>query len=304
MTSEQPTTSEQYDATVAMLAAMADPPDANVVQRRESIDGLGLLLAEAPGTAIEPVDAGGVDAAWVRPASCDQPAVAALWLHGGGYNIGSVTSHKAAVSHLAASLRHPVLAINYRLAPEHPYPAALHDAVTAWGWLVDQGLDPGTIGVVGDSAGGGLALALASALRDAGAPGPGALALVCPWVDLTGDHPIPAERVAADVLLSPELLAGWAAAYTGDTPGDDPGVSPLFGDLAGLPPMLIEAGGRDLLADDAHRLAARATDAGVDVELRMDDGMIHDWILFAGLFPEAAATLDGVAQWLRSRLMG
>lgn len=297
-------TSEQYDATVAMLAAIADPPTATLQQRRESIDGLGLLLPEAPGTEIEPVDADGVEAAWVRPASCDRPTAAAMWLHGGGYNIGSVTSHKAAVSHLAASLGQPVLAVNYRLAPEHPHPAALDDALTAWDWLAGQGFDPGAVGVVGDSAGGGLAVALAVALDAAGRPGPAALALVCPWVDLTGDHPVPPERVAADVLLTPELLKQWSAAYAANVPTNDPAVSPLFADLTGLPPLLIEGGGRDLLADDAYRLAACAEAAGVDTELRIADDMIHDWILFAGLFPEAGETLDAIASWLRPRLAG
>lgn len=293
--------SEQFTATIAMVAATEQGTEATVAERRATIDGLGALLGVAPGVTVESVDADGVPAAWMTPA--DPAAGTVLWLHGGGYNIGSITSHTPAASHLAAHLGRRVLVIDYRLAPEHPFPAALDDAATAWGWLAGQADGDPLPALIGDSAGGGLALALAGQLRDAGGPVPPAVAVLCPWVDLTGTDGVTAEQVAADVLLTPDLLAMWAAAYAGaDTPLDHPGLSPLFADLAGLPPLLIAAGGRDILCDSAHRLAEKARSAGVDVDLRVDDDMIHAWQLFAGAFPEASESLADVADWLAAHL--
>jgi epsilon-lactone hydrolase len=293
--------SNQFDATVAMLAATPRTPDTPLEQQRAMIDGLGLLLTPADGTTTEDVDAGGVPARWVCPATTDRTRLGIVWLHGGGYNIGSLASHTAAASQLAATLRQPVLLVDYRLAPEHPHPAALDDATLAWRWLTDQH-DPARCGVVGDSAGGGLAVALAMRLRAAGQPLPGALALLCPWLDLTGSHPAPAGRATQDVVLSPDLLTAWAAAYGGTVALDDPAVSPLFGDPAGLPPIFIDAGGRDLLLEDATRFAARAEAAGVRVRLHVADEMIHAWHLFASAFPEANESLDAAARWLAAQL--
>lgn len=293
--------SEQFTATIAMVAATDQGPEATVADRRAAIDGLGALLGVAPGVTVSPVDAGGVPAAWMTPA--EPAAGTVLWLHGGGYNIGSIASHTPAASHLAAHLGRRVLVIDYRLAPEHPFPAALDDAATAWGWLVGQTQGGPLPALIGDSAGGGLALALTAHLREAGGPLPPAVAVLCPWVDLTGTDEVTDEQVAADVLLTPELLALWAAAYAGDdTPLDHPGLSPLFADLAGLPPLLIVAGGRDILCGSAHRLAEQARSAGVDVDLRVDEDMIHAWQLFAGAFPEAGESLAGVADWLGGHL--
>lgn len=296
--------SEQFDAIVGMLEATGLGAATSLADQRVGIDGLGQLLPMADGTTLTEVDAGGVPAAWIAPQSSDGPVTAVLWLHGGGYNIGSIGSHQPLASHLATALGAPVLVPAYRLAPEHPYPAALDDADAVWTWLTDQGHDPSTMVIGGDSAGGGLGLALATRLRDHARALPGALALLCPWVDLTASHPVPPARVAADVVLSPAMLQGWAAGYAGDTPLDDPGVSPLFGDLQGLPPVIIEAGGRDTLLDDAIRLAERCTAAGVTTELRVDDEMIHAWQLFAGAFPEAEASLAAMADRLRSTLAG
>ena len=298
-------TSEAFEATVGMLTATNLAGEASIGERRRAIDGLELLLGSADGTTVEDVDAGGVPARWVRPAASADvpaPAPAVLWLHGGGYNIGSPGSHTPAASRLAAALGAPVLVPDYRLAPEHPHPGAIEDAVTAWRWLVDGGADPGRTAVVGDSAGGGLAIALAMRLRDEGAPVPAALGLLCPWVDLTGADPVDDARAAADVVLDVGLLAGWAATYAGGTPLDDHTLSPLRAPLQGLPPMLIHAGGRDILCDQALRLADVARSAGVAVDLEVADDMIHAWHLFAGAFPEAEASLGELAAWLTPRL--
>jgi epsilon-lactone hydrolase len=293
--------SEQFDATVAMLGATPRTPDTPLDQQRMMIDGLEFLLTPHDGTTTEDIDAGGVPARWVRPAEVDARSLGIVWLHGGGYNIGSPASHTAAASHLAAALRQPVLVVDYRLAPEHPFPAALDDADAAWRWLT-AGVDPARCALVGDSAGGGLAVALTLRLRDARSALPGALALLCPWLDLTGRHPVPSARAAQDVVLSPELVQAWAAAYAGSTPSDDPSLSPLFADLAGLPPIYLDAGGRDLLLDDATRFAACATIAGVRVRLHVADEMIHAWHLFASAFPEAGESLAAAAHWITAEL--
>lgn len=297
-------TTEAFNLTVGMLEATGLAGDASVEQRRASIDALEQLLPLASGTSIEHVTVGEVPAAWIgtRPPDPEGPAV--LWLHGGGYNIGSIASHRAAASHLAAAADLPVVLVEYRLAPEHPFPAALDDAGSAWEGLISQGFDPGTLGVVGDSAGGGLALALALRLRANRAPLPAAMALLCPWVDLTGGHPIPDERLRSDVVLNPSLLNLWATAYAADAELSFPDISPLFADLDGLPPLRVEAAGRDILLDDARRLVDRAIEAGVSAELVVDADMIHAWHLFAGAFPEAADALNHTGAWLRGLLTG
>lgn len=297
-------TSEAFDAMVTMLAATNLAGETTVEERRAAIDVLGTMLGSAPGTATEDVEAGGVPARWVRP---DTPRsatgdTAVLWLHGGGYNIGSLESHTPTASHLAAALGAPVLIAGYRLAPEHPHPAAIDDASAVWAWLVARGHDPAALAVVGDSAGGGLALALAMRLRDAGAAGPAALALLCPWVDLAGRTAISPTRAAADVVLSGELLATWAATYAGATPLDDTVLSPLWGNLTDLPPMLVHAAGRDILCDQALHLAADAAAAGASLEIEVAEEMIHAWHLFAGAFPEAGESLARVAAWLTPHL--
>jgi monoterpene epsilon-lactone hydrolase len=306
-------TSEAFDATVAMLASTNIIGEVSVQDRRATFDGLGALLGLAPGTTTEDVDAGGIPARWVYPTGTAEQRItrgsdggepAVLWLHGGGYNIGSVESHTPAASHLAAALGAPVLIADYRLAPEHPSPAALEDAAAVWQWLVTNVANPASLGIVGDSAGGGLALTLTVRLRDSGAALPGALALLSPWIDLSGSVPVSDERVAADVVLTPDLLAEWATAYAADTPLDAPDLSPLGADLRGLPPMLVCAAGRDILCDQARQLHARGTAAGVPIDLVVAEDMIHAWQIFAGAFPEAGESLVEVAAWLGPQLGG
>jgi acetyl esterase/lipase len=295
--------SPEFGALVELLAATRLSGAVPVADQRAAIDGLANLLAVAEGVAEHHVDAAGVPGRWlVPPAGSSSDPVAVLWLHGGGYNIGSSASHRAAASVVAAALGHPVLVCDYRLAPEHPWPGAPEDANTVWQWLIDHGRSPAHVGVVGDSAGGGLALTLTQRLAADGRDVPGALALLCPWVDLTGSEPAPPERRDADVVLDVDQLATWARSYAGDCALDDPGVSPLFGPLAGLPPILIHAGGRDSILDDSVRLAEAATAAGADVALRIEPEMIHAWHLFATAFPEATASLTEVATWLGSHL--
>lgn len=294
--------SEQLEGLRTMLSGAPIDPGAAPTDWRAGIDLVGSITPLAEGTRVEVVDAGGVPAELVRPADgADVDGTAALYLHSGGYGFGSITSHRPMASHLAAAVGAPVLLIDYRLAPEHPYPAAVDDALAAWRWLVAEGHDPARTGVAGDSAGGGLTLVLATRLREAGAPLPGALACLSPWCDLTGTSPTLEANRATDVVLSPELLAVCAANVAGTTPLDDPGLSPRFADLSGLPPMLVQATDGEILVGDARGTVAAARAAGVDVTYDERPGLLHDWHLFADL-PEARQDLARVGEFLRAHL--
>lgn len=198
-----------------------------------------------------------------------------LYLHGGGYVLGSLDTHAELMGRIAASCRAPVLGVDYRLAPESPYPAAVEDAVASYERLVEQGIKPESIVVAGDSAGGGLALALMLALKKAGKPLPAGAMLLSPWSDLTATGESIKTRAEVDPMISPALLQPMADTYIGKGDAADPLISPLFGDLAGLPPLLIQVGDYEILLDDSTRLARAAEAAGVNVELEIFAGGFH-----------------------------
>lgn len=293
--------SDAIEQLKVMIAATVVTPEMPLVDQRAGIDGIGQLIPLADGTTVEPVDAGGVPAEVVRPPGREGPPVL-LHLHGGGYVIGSAASHRPFASRLAAGLGAPVLVTDYRLAPEHPYPAALEDTLAAWQWLAAGSGDPARLALSGDSAGAGLAVTLLCRLRDAGRPLPAAAALVSPWVDLTGTAPSITRNADRDVMLRADTLAWWARSFAGDVPLDDPVVSPLHGSLAGLPPLLVQHTDAELLADDADRLVAAAGAAGVDVTATVAADLVHDWHLFAGVAPEADEAVAAMAAFLRSHL--
>ncbi|MDN5937482.1 MAG: alpha/beta hydrolase [Salinisphaera sp.] len=240
------------------------------------------------------------------PGQCNTAAdadgtTAVLYLHGGAYCCGSPETHRTLCARLAGSARTAVHALDYRLAPEHPFPAALDDAVAAYAALLEQGLSPARVVVAGDSAGGGLALALALRLRDQGLPMPALLYLISPWVDMT----FSGESATARAAIDPMITAAWGLAcrqhYAGASQFDEPLLSPLFADLQGMPAMLIDVGSDEVLYSDAERLAARAAQAGVAVELRVYDGLWHVFHVFAGIWRTANAALDGAAEKIRAR---
>ncbi|MFV9632850.1 alpha/beta hydrolase [Mycobacterium neumannii] len=244
---------------------------------------MNFALAYPPpkGTTVTPTTIGAVAAEDVRPARIDESRVL-LYAHGGGYAVGSARACRALVARLGAAADARVIALDYRMGPEHPYPAAVDDGLAAYRALVAHGVDPSRIAFAGDSAGGGLALAVALRLREAGEPLPAVLGLICPWPDLTpGAHarrgPAPLEPT-----LSADLLIRFADAYlpSGQDP-TEPTVSPLFADLAGLPPVVMHSGADDILASDARELEKRARAAGVDIEHRVYDGLWHDFHLMA-----------------------
>jgi acetyl esterase/lipase len=195
------------------------------------------------------------------------------------------------------------LAIDYRLAPEHPFPAAVDDATTTYRWLVANGVEPASIVIGGDSAGGGLTLAALVALRDAGDPLPAAAFCISPWVDLEVSGESATTRAAADPIIDPAGVSAAAARYLAQAHPRTPLASPLYADLTDLPPMLIQVGDAEVFLNDATRLADRAEAAGVDVTLEVWPDVIHVWHIFAAMLPYGQQALDRVGEWMRSRVV-
>jgi len=248
------------------------------------------------------VSAGGVEAEWIHPSEAPKERVL-LYLHGGAYVMGSCNTHRALTAYVARACGMRGLLLNYRLAPEHPFPAAVDDAVAAYRWLLNNSYEAGDIIFAGDSAGGGLALATLISLRDAGDPLPAAAVCITPWTDLAGTGDSLSSRAKRDPRVTLQSLS-LGSHYIGEHDPCLPLISPLYADLRGLPPLLIQAGNDDMLLDDATRLAERAKAAGVDVTLEVWDRMWHVFHLHAPKLPEARRAIDAIGAFVRQRFEG
>jgi epsilon-lactone hydrolase len=287
----------------AQQKASAAQPRPSLEQWRAAFAPAGRLHPVPDDVQVSAVSACGVPAHWLAAPGVDAERVL-IFLHGGGYELGSVRSDGELAARLGRASGMRVLFPEYRLAPEHPFPAAVDDVLAVWRWLRRElGLDAASIAVAGDSAGGGLAVALLVAVRDAGEASPAAAALMSPTVDLTSSGPSMTERVDQDPISTPELLRHFAADYLAGADPRSPLASPLFASLAGLPPMLVQVGTADLLLSDAQRLARAATDAGVDVTLEIGEGLTHVYQLFVGT-PEAAAATERIGTFLQAHAGG
>jgi epsilon-lactone hydrolase len=252
------------------------------------------------GLEVCPASIDGMYAEWLIPARANREKVI-LYTIGGGYVSGSCSDHRTLVAKVAQNSGFAVLMFDHRLAPEHPYPAALEDAVTAYRWLLDQGTRPENILIMGESAGGGLCLATLLALRDQGFPLPVAAVALSPWTDLklTGDS----YRTKANVCISPPGMSQVCSKYyVGDHDPTEPWISPLYGDLHGLPPLYINVGEYETMLDDSTRFAAKAKEAGVDTTLVVGPKMIHVYPLMAPMFPEATEALENVCIFIKKHL--
>ncbi|MFZ6029005.1 MAG: alpha/beta hydrolase [Chloroflexota bacterium] len=253
-----------------------------------------------PGVEVSPFSLENMRAEWLLPAGAGKEKVV-LYMIGGGYVSGSCDDHRFLVSKVADCSGVPVLMFDHRLAPEHPFPAALEDAVTAYRWLLAQGTAPQNIVIMGESAGGGLCLATLLALRDRGFPLPAGGVALSPWTDLklTGES----YRTKAKVCMSPPGMSIVCSKYyAGDHDPADPWISPLYGDLHGLPPLFINVGEYETMLDDSTRFAAKAQAAGVDVTLVVAEKMIHCYPLLAPMFPEATQAMNEICAFIRGRL--
>jgi monoterpene epsilon-lactone hydrolase len=284
---------------VQELLRGADLERLTLAERR----AVGESIAPVPpaGTVVEPVDANGVPAEWVTAAGVGGSRVL-LYFHGGAYQMGSPATLRHMIALLSGAASARVLSVDYRLAPEHPFPAAVQDAVAAYRWLLAAGTDPAAIAVSGDSAGGGLALAALVALRDAGDPMPAAAAVISPWTDLALTGESLRTRAAVDVMIKPAGMRETAEAYLAGADPRNPLASPLYADLSGLPPILIHVGDAEVILADSTRFAAKAGDAGVDVTLEVWDEMPHVWHAFAGLLPESEQAIGRMGNWLQGHV--
>jgi phosphinothricin tripeptide acetyl hydrolase len=285
------------DVVRAHLAKI--PPATTVAEKRAQYDRAERVFPVPPDVAVARVQAPAA-AEWLEPPAA-RAGAAVVYFHGGGYVIGSPCSHRHLAAAIARAARAAVLLPDYRLAPEHPFPAAVDDAVAAYRWLLDRGHAPERTLFAGDSAGGGLTVAALLAVRDRGLPRPAAGVCISPWVDLTLSGASYGTRAASDPIVTRDGVLEMARAYLGPTPATTPLASPLFADLAGLPPLLIQVGSEEVLLDDSVVLAERAKAAGVDATLQIWPDMIHVWHWFLPMLDEAQAAVDTIGAFVQAR---
>jgi len=287
--------SQELAKVVAMLLAAPRDPTASVERMRGAMEKISERVAR--DVKCEAVSAGGVPAEWIVPPNAAADRVI-LYLHGGGYVMGSINTHRATVARIARASQARGLAIDYRMGPEHPFPAAIEDSTAAYRWLIAQGYKPGKIVISGDSAGGGLTLATLIALRDAGTAMPAAAVPISAWADLEGTGDSVKTRAAADPSVDQESLLRMAKMYAGDHDRKNPLLSPIHADYRGISPMLLQVGDAEILLDDSNRVAERAKAAGVKVELEVWPEMFHVWHAFAKILPEGQQAIDRIGAYV------
>jgi acetyl esterase/lipase len=268
---------------------------------RKFFDDFGKKEKLAPGVQVQKVDVGGIPAESLTPAEVKEDQLI-IYLHGGAYNLGSCDSHRSLASFIAQITRIPLILLEYRLAPEHPFPAAIEDVASAYQWLLKNDITAKKIAFVGDSAGGGLAVATAVFLKDKGVELPGAIVCLSPWTDLehTGESIV--TRAKKEALLKLDELKKYAHDYAPSRNYCNPLVSPIYADLSGLPPMLIHVGENEILFDDSTRLAEKAHENGVKVTLEVGRGLWHVWHYFANYMPEAKRAIVKISEFLQEHL--
>lgn len=268
--------------------------------RRRDWEAEARLYVLPTGARFSSVDAGGIKSEWVQmPHIIKERAV--LWLHGGGYNAGSPKIYRKMAAYVSKAVRAKALVPDYRLAPEHVFPAAVADALKAYGFLLEQGFTEENIVIGGDSAGGGLALSTLLALRQAGAKMPRCAVLFSPWTDLSCSSPTYERLRKLDPVIDKEGLSEAGRWYAGDRDPREPMASPLFADLRGLPPLLVHAGGDETMLDDSRIFVERARAAGVEVSFKIYEGMWHVHHGGAPEVPESLAAYNDVAAFIRSQ---
>jgi acetyl esterase/lipase len=292
----------QTDIAAIRALLSSKPRPVGWPARRQRLDEIGSVWPVAADVSLTPVDIDGIPGEWSTVPGSNSSRVL-LFLHGGGYCSGSILSHRRMVSEAGRAGAVRTLAIGYRLAPENPFPAAFDDAVTAWHFLRRQGIAAEHIAIGGDSAGGGLSLAVALKLHVLQEELPACLWLVSPWTDLTMSGSTLITKDAADPLIHKGYLCELADGYLGHTADrKDPRVSPLFADLTGMPPILIQVGSDETLLDDALRLAAAAGEADVPVTLEIWPHMIHAWHLWNARLESGRQALGNAGSFMRKHL--
>jgi monoterpene epsilon-lactone hydrolase len=266
-------------------------------KERADLDGLGAMFKLPKGIQIVKELADGVPAEWLIPPGIS-PGRVVLYLHGGSYVAGSINSHRSLVANIAIAARARALIIDYRLAPEHPHPAAVEDAVTAYKWLIKGQADPRHLAVAGDSAGGGLALALLVSLRDRNVPLPAAGICLSPWTDLAFSGESWKSKAAVDLIIYAYKELEFAGMYLGGIDAKTPLASPLYADLKGLPPLLVQVGTYEVLLSDSTRLVDRAKEAGVNAVIDEWEKMQHVWQFAASFIPEGRRAIARIGEFI------
>ena len=270
-------------------------------KRRRSLERIAKMLRIDKDIVCEPFTIKHIPAEWVIAPNASEEQVI-LYLHGGGYIIGSINTHRELASRISRASGARVLLIEYRLAPESKFPAAVDDATLAYRWLLKEGFNPDNLAIAGDSAGGGLTLATLITLRDQGEPLPAAAVCLSPWTDLEGRGESMVTNAEKDPWLSPDSTSEIASLYLGDTDPSNPLASPLHADLKELPPILIQVGTAEILLDDSRRFAERAKTAGVEVELEIWEDMIHVFQAFATYLPEGKQAITKIGKFIKDHL--
>jgi epsilon-lactone hydrolase len=283
-------------------AASAAEPEMPLDRRRAMVDEWPQVTAEPGSVDYVEVDAGGVPAMWITPKEAVENRVI-LAFHGGGFATGSMYTHRKLFGHLAKAVGVRVLAVDYRRSPEHVHPAPVEDVVSAYRWLLDQGIDPSRVAFTGDSAGGGLVVTAMLLARDQGLPLPAAGMPLSPWFDYEATGSSQETNAETDKLLGKEFVLALAGMFLGES-GDshDPCVNPLYGNLAGLPPMFVQVSDAETLLDDSRSFTKHARTAGVEVRLDVFPGQQHTFQMAAGRSPIADDAIRRLADWVRPRL--
>ena len=281
-----------------MIAGLPPRTGMSISERRATMDAWDKAYPVADDVTVASAKVAEVPVEWITAPNASEDAVL-LFLHGGGYVIGSPDSHRHLVANLSEETGLQGLLVDYRLAPEDPFPAAVEDAISVYAALLTHGFEAEEIVVAGDSAGGGLVIAMMLAIRDANLPLPAAGICLSPWNDLTGTAKSLETNASVDPTVTKESLDFFAGEYLGEEDAQNPYASPLFGDFTGLPPLLIQVGSVEVLLDDAVMLAERAKEAGVSVTLEVWDEMIHVWHRYYPVLQEAREANARIGEYVR-----
>ena len=291
---------EQLDKLVTLLRERPQPDPPTVEAYRARTEEMGDKMPAPPEAIVEKITVAGRPAEWVSAPGCN-PNRQALYLHGGGYVIGSPNSHRNLAYNIAKAMDGRCLVLDYRMAPEDPFPAAVDDAVAAWQWMLAQGGNPARMAIMGDSAGGGLAIATQAALKQQGLQLPACSCCISPWTDLEGTGDSVKSKADVDPMVTEEALHRWGGLYLDGADQRDPLASPLYADVSGLGPVLVQVGTAEILMDDSTRFAEMARAQGVDVTIELWDDMPHIWHIFAPMLSEGADAIAKLGAWTRER---
>ena len=293
----------EIETVRTILAQLGEgaPENPTWEERRAGYEMAGTNMPMAENVASEEIELGGVKGIKLTPETV-KPGRTLLYFHGGGYCIGSPLGHRSMVSHIAAAMQAVAYSMDYRMAPEAPFPAAVDDALASYKALLDQGVSAEKIAISGDSAGGGLTLACALAAKEAELPQPACLMPISPWVDLTNSGWSYDAKAESDPMITQENISEFAKTYLAGGDAKTPLASPVNADLSGLAPMLIQVGSEECLLSDATLLAERAGAAEVPVQLEIWSEMIHVWHFFHAFLTDARRAMDGMASWSEKHL--